>query len=319
MNVRLLEPYGDNANFENIINEYFEDLNICSNYSETPFKEIQIKNFDILREYNKKKDLSYQDYILKPSWILWILALKNLNTAEDYLNVILNKKNRYLIKKSLNTFSENEMYKLNIFNRIDETELKKFYELYSKNIENMKHGINLLKDDFNIFLENKDDFININIKYEEKIIGGLLAVKKGEMLRAIYLATDKTHKNVDVTRLLYYFLIDISIKHKYIYCSLGADPSIYGHMVSVGLYHIKKNMGFIPFPSKIYGEDSLDLYEKILRINKFNDIALSLGYADNDSSSSNLDAYIYYKDDISEQTINKVKGDFINRVHLRRL
>lgn len=124
--------------------------------------------------------------------------------------------------------------------------------------------------------------------------------KKSNMLRAIYLATLKFNINVNVSRYLYYTLIRISIEDGYEFTSLGADPTLYGHMVSTGLFHIKRKMGFKPLPSKYMGEDSLDLYEKVLNIEKFNGLAMSLAYENNDLSSKKLDCYIFSSSRLTE-------------------
>ncbi|EWG08350.1 MULTISPECIES: peptidogalycan biosysnthesis protein [Cytobacillus] len=316
----LIEPYSENISESEYILEKFKDLKIVSAYGS---KWEKLRDFekdesiDILRSYSTSdcdSKLIRDGYILKPSWILWLLENNKYNSDDDYLNS-LRKKDRYEIKKSLKFLQDSHAYKITIEDSISERNLKNFYELYKGNIKSIKNGVDLLKEDYNEFLKRRTDFKGIYIYCENSIIGGILCIKRERMLRAIYLAVDKNNTQpFDVTRLLYFTLIREGISQNYELTSLGADPSLYGHMVSIGLFHIKKKMGFRPYPAKYMGEESLDLYEKLINVDKFNGIALSLAYENNDCNSNNLDCYVYSNYEIPDKERKKIMSEFFTNI-----
>ncbi|MFS2257376.1 peptidogalycan biosysnthesis protein [Bacillus safensis] len=317
-NVKLQELYSDEIMNRDLIKENFLDLNIISSYKASYESLIDLgKNnrADILRAYSTEKHEKYinNGFIAKPSWVIWLLENKKFNNVNEYVTV-LNKKDRHSIRKAIKLLNNNPNFKLVVEDEIKEENLKKFYDLYKSNIASMQNGVNLLKNDYKEFLLKKDRYKGIYFYLGETLIGGVLCIKKSNMLRAIYLATLKFNINVNVSRYLYYTLIRISIEDGYEFTSLGADPTLYGHMVSTGLFHIKRKMGFKPLPSKYMGEDSLDLYEKVLNIEKFNGLAMSLAYENNNLSSKKLDCYIFSSSRLTEGEKNKFRSSFFTNV-----
>lgn len=316
----LIEPYSEEHNKCDWVHEKFKDLNIISAYKAplVELDEIQKNNsIDLLRSYNfsESKQLIRKGYIAKPSWILWLH--ENYKSPKSYLSS-LGQKDRYFVNKAERELSSNPEFRIIIEDTIKKEHLDDFYSLYRSSISTLKNGVDLLGDDYKEFLIRKNDFKGIYIYHQNEIIGGVLCIKKENMLRAIYLATKKAHYSFDITRYLYYTVIKCSIQDKYKYSSLGADPSLYGHMVSIGLFHIKRRMGFKPIPSKFMGEDSLDLFEKVLRVDKSLDgVLLSIGYANNDFTSNHLDCYVYSSNRLSEKYKKIVSANFFENIYYK--
>ncbi|WP_088036563.1 peptidogalycan biosysnthesis protein [Evansella clarkii] len=319
--LKLQEPYSDEVMNRDLIKENFLDLNIISSYKpsyESLIDKEKNNQVDILRAYSTEKHEKYIDngFIVKPSWVIWILENKRFNNVNEYVTV-LNKKDRHSIRKTIKVLNNNPNFKLVVEDVIKEENLKKFYDLYKSNIASMQNGVDLLKSDYKEFLLNKGRYKGIYFYLGDTLIGGVLCIKKNNMLRAIYLATLKDNINVNVSRYLYYTLIRVSIEDGYEFTSLGADPTLYGHMVSIGLFRIKRKMGFKPLPSKYMGEDSLDLYEKIVNIEKFNGLAMSLAYENNNLSSKKLDCYVFCSSRLTEKEKNKFRSSFFSNVFFK--
>ncbi|MFX0560979.1 hypothetical protein TEPIDINF_002420 [Tepidibacillus infernus] len=297
---KLDSPLPDTSYVDNqkgIIMEKFLNVKMLSIYNQdyTLNSNQEDSSIDLIRVY--KKDPSKAEieeykkigFVYKPSWILWLMYLKN----NDYMKSIKSKE-KNAINKALREIQNNNEYYVLIKENLERNQLDDFYKLYNKGLTRIKRAVNVAKSDYQIFLDNLDRFTGIFIYYQSQLIGGLLSKKNDEnsMLRAVYLSVDKSHHFIDVTRILYYYHVQTSINLGYDIASLGADPSFYGHVASLGLFHIKKIMGFIPFPAKIYEDGGPDYFEKVVSLKNFDDPVLSVSY--DEYNQSKFNGYIYY-------------------------
>lgn len=253
--------------------EHFMDLVLLSFYGSDIYDKLNRMNtsekmgsYDILRIYNpnleQRRQLACNGFIYKPSWLLWICP--SYQSDEEYL-AILSKKQRQRTRKAVNIVESR--FKVVVEDGLEIKTIDKWYELYRNRVREMKRGLLIAEADRHVFITQPEKFVGLFIYDGSQMIGGTLCLRRNDMnmLRVVYSATDPNYMgSVELSRYLYFLLLRTARELGYSISSLGVDPNLYGHVVSVGLYSFKWRIGFRPIPAQIYGEDSSDVLERII-------------------------------------------------------
>lgn len=282
---KIIEPYPEcDKDFytkDGLYEEQLLDTVLLSIYGNHDIPS-DCEKYDAVRVFNPSETIidKYAGvYTLKPSILFWYLETPL--SIDEYLTK-LSHNYKLLLKKSL-IYEKN---KLNLFveNYINKERLDDFYCLYREQITKIKNGIDVASQDYHEFISNPEKYAGIYIYENNELLAGMLIIKhfNKNTIRAVYMA-DRKHKKISTSRLLYYHLIEYGIQHNYDYISLGCDPNLYGHIVSVGLLLFKTLAGFKVCDANNFGIDSPKVLEKINKRDKFGDVLIEFYYDDNNN------------------------------------
>ncbi|MFS9246349.1 hypothetical protein QM439_02175 [Streptococcus parasanguinis] len=249
---------------EEVVVHNFFDIKIMSAYNKVSL-DIQdaLKKYNIVRIYEDYSDDTTFQNGTKPVWIKWNLNVKGYrNGINDYLSSI-SKQNRNIVRKSIRHINENKELSVVIVDSSLEY-YRQFKTLYFRMLSKKKYGLDFYSQEKTLMLYRNIRYLFI--KFGEQIVAGAVFQCFEDVIRLCYLVSnqDLNQKyNIDITKYIYYKLIELGIERNCSNISLGYDYSTFGIGISTGLSDIKYRMGFRPCtPNSIDTDERIEIMKE---------------------------------------------------------
>lgn len=249
---------------EEVVVHNFFDIKIMSAYNKVSL-DIQdaLKKYNIVRIYEDYSDDTTFQNGTKPVWIKWNLNVKGYrNGINDYLSSI-SKQNRNIVRKSIRHINENKELSVVIVDSSLEY-YRQFKTLYFRMLSKKKYGLDFYSQEKTLMLYHNIRYLFI--KFGEQIVAGAVFQCFEDVIRLCYLVPnqDLNQKyNIDITKYIYYKLIELGIERNCSNISLGYDYSTFGIGISTGLSDIKYRMGFRPCtPNSIDTDERIEIMKE---------------------------------------------------------
>lgn len=217
-------------------------------------------------------------FVVKPAWVNWRAQLRP--TEAEFLAALPGSERRN-IRLGQRFVAEHDISVV-VQEGISSGTLTAFLALYDDQIARMRNGVGYARRVEKQLRLQSADYLAVYAYQGTTMVGACLCrVRESQsMLQLRFAAAAPMERHGRVQRAVYLAAFQAARERGLTVMSLGNDPSLYGHIVSTGLFRFKSRLGFTPAPARMvdpkFGGDEADL---VLRLTTLSDPSLLLGYA----------------------------------------
>ncbi|WP_052397100.1 GNAT family N-acetyltransferase [Streptomyces sp. NRRL F-5123] len=186
-------------------------------------------------------------FVARPAWVNWV-ARAGAGEEEWLAGLSGGERRRVRVARR---FAEREGLDVRVREGLDPEFLDAFLSVYDAQIAAMPRGRNFARRHADRLLAARGELLTVAAYAGPDLVAGSIwwVRPRESVLQMRFSAATAASRAGGSLRVVYAAAFQAARERELAYLSLGNDPSLFGHVVQVGLYAFKSRLGFVPVPS----------------------------------------------------------------------